>query len=123
MGYTRRRRFMMSGLVTALVTGAAPVPADAIQSASPTRTDYVAVGRDGTVGYTTDDGVTWAFLTPSRRYINGVASDNRGHFIAVGSGGLILRSTDGGAGWTPVPSGRRWSSAALPGTTRAGLSS
>ncbi len=68
-------------------------------------TDYVTVGRDGVALQTADDGASWASVTPTRGYINGVVSDNRGHFVAVASDGIILRSGDGGASWDLMTSG------------------
>jgi hypothetical protein len=60
---------------------------------------YVAVGDQGTIETSTDDGRTWT-AEPS-----GVTADLRavvyggGLFVAVGSGGVVLTSPDG-VGWT-----------------------
>jgi len=64
---------------------------------------WVAVGGQGKIAYSTDNGVTWTAVADSTgfSYINAIAcSSNR--FVAVGQSGKIAYSADNGATWTAV---------------------
>ena len=103
MRYTRSMGLALGGLATLFAW--VPIAPALAQQASGGLTEYVAVGRDGTVLYSRDEGATWMLVTPIDAYINGVVSDNRGRFVAVGARGKILRSRDGGASWETIASG------------------
>ncbi|UCD24213.1 MAG: hypothetical protein JSW51_14490 [Gemmatimonadota bacterium] len=97
---------LTKGALAALCLMITAVPAVAQQTVpSGGLTEYVAVGRDGTVLYSRDEGANWTLVTPIDSYINGVVSDNRGRFVAVGARGKILLSRDGGASWETIASG------------------
>jgi photosystem II stability/assembly factor-like uncharacterized protein len=68
----------------------------------------VAVGSDGLILRSTDQGTTWStsesgVSTP----LNGVAFGNN-KFVATGQDGTILTSTNNGVSWQNQPSGENW---------------
>ena len=68
-----------------------------------------AVGTHGTIGRTTDAGVTWAGQSaPTTADLFAVAAADVRHAWAVGGDGTILATADGGATWAA-----QWSSTTL----------
>lgn len=61
---------------------------------------YVAVGANGVVLKTTDNGATWAFKSScTQEKLNSVSFNDASNGFAVGNNGTIMRTTDGGESW------------------------
>jgi len=66
---------------------------------------FVAVGQDGTIIRSTDNGSSWGNATsPTGNRLEGVAFGNN-TFVGVGYSGTIVRSTDNGSSFDNVTSG------------------
>jgi photosystem II stability/assembly factor-like uncharacterized protein len=61
---------------------------------------FVAVGRDGKMAYSVDNGVTWTAVSNPLSYYAIAYGNNR--FVAVGDKGKIAYSDDNGETWTAV---------------------
>ena len=100
-GGTTLRRF---GTATSWDTTASATPKSIRAVASNGLNILVAVGDDGLVLRSTDQGLSWSKQTlsgaPDLRGVSGGA--NSAHFVAVGLGGRIVRSTNFGVDWETV---------------------
>ncbi|GEM_PF-826611 len=70
---------------------------------------YFAVGWEGVILKTTDDGTTWTIQSRgTTRWLSSVFFVDADIGIAVGDSGTILRTTDGGETWTRQESGKTY---------------
>lgn len=70
--------------------------------AADTSNHVVAVGNNGVVISSSDNGVTWTSAVVPNNSYNSVVVTRNGEFFAVGQNGVILRSNDSGVTWTVV---------------------
>ena len=65
---------------------------------------WVAVGANGYITRSTDNGVTFTAQTPisGTPNLNAIASDRTGVWVVVGAAGTVYRSTDNGVTWVKL---------------------
>lgn len=72
-------------------------------------TTWIAVGANGTIVRSTNNGTTWTIITNSIvDNLRSVTHVSGNQWAAVGESGLIVQSLDGGATWTQIPSGKTY---------------
>jgi photosystem II stability/assembly factor-like uncharacterized protein len=101
-GTTLRRFGTATSWDTTLSVTTKPIHSVATNGLSPGI--LVAVGDDGLLLRSTDQGLTWSLQTlagaPDLRGV--CAGANAAYFVAVGRGGRVFRSTNFGVGWEDV---------------------
>ncbi len=69
-------------------------------------TDVFAVGANGTILHSADDGAVWTAQTSGTgQALNGVWGSGNTNIFAVGANGTILQSVNDGGVWSPLTSG------------------
>jgi photosystem II stability/assembly factor-like uncharacterized protein len=96
----RALRCGMSGpRCTAVFTG----PALRDLAMDSTSSHGIAVGDDGTILTTEDEGASWRVRSGGGDMLMGIDFSDRLNGWTVGTGGTVLTTDDGGASWTPRP--------------------
>ena len=101
------KRFL-AGLSYAFVSVCAAAPIDASKVAlydlQSVQDVLIAVGEQGTILRSRDQGRTWQATAPvAARALTALAFVDATHGVAVGHGGTVLRTADAGATWVKVP--------------------
>ena len=84
----------------------------------------VAVGKSGTILYTSDGGDTWTAATTTNvgtANVNDVSMSDANNGVAVGAGGTIVYTSDGGDTWT-IPTTTNVGAQSVSGVDMSGAS-
>ncbi len=88
----------ITGLFLSCDTGGGTPPGDPVPDENER---FLAVGGNGTIIYSDDNGVTFTAVADSgtEAVLRGAAADDQGHCVAVGYDGTFLYSADYGVTW------------------------